>query len=216
LYDLEGHLIRQLTVGDWPVAKVNEVDEEGGWVYLEGWTETPLERHLYRVALGGDLEGKSRQDAGGPEEVKPITAELGWRQAVLGLKATHFIDTHSALLSPPQVHVYTVGGERLTTLQANELPERDEYAWIETQFVTLEAADGTPLYGRLTLPLGFAPGRRYPASRSGKLTKPLKHSMIPLSQTAMPGRVKTGWPSRFCRPSSIRRPPGARLCPARA
>jgi dipeptidyl-peptidase-4 len=55
-----------------------------------------------------------------------------------------------------------VGGERLTTLEPNELPERDEYCWIEPQFVTLEAEDGTPLYGRLTLPLGFAPGRTYP------------------------------------------------------
>jgi dipeptidyl-peptidase-4 len=80
----------------------------------------------------------------------------------LSPKATHLIDTHSALLSPPQVHLYTVGGERLTTLESNDLPERDEYRWIEPQFVTLEAEDGTPLYGRLTLPLDFAPGRRYP------------------------------------------------------
>jgi dipeptidyl-peptidase-4 len=56
-----------------------------------------------------------------------------------------------------------VGGERLTTLEPNELPERDEYHWVEPRFVTLEAEDATVLYGRLTLPLGFAPGRTYPA-----------------------------------------------------
>jgi len=33
------------------VIKLGEVDEKGGWVYFEGWTETPLERHLYRVPL---------------------------------------------------------------------------------------------------------------------------------------------------------------------
>jgi dipeptidyl-peptidase-4 len=149
LYDFEGNLIRQLTDGDWPVAKLCEVDEEGGWVYFEGWTETPLERHLCRVPLEGG-------------EAERVTGAQGWHQAVLSPDSAHFIDTHSALMQPPQVHLYSVGGERLTTLEANELPERDEYHWIEPQFVTLEAEDGTPLYGRLALPLGFAPGRKYP------------------------------------------------------
>jgi dipeptidyl-peptidase-4 len=65
LYDLQGNLIRQLTSGEWPVSKVSGVDEKGGWVYFEGWTETPLERHLYRVSLKSD-PGAGRQDAGGP------------------------------------------------------------------------------------------------------------------------------------------------------
>jgi dipeptidyl-peptidase-4 len=163
LFDLQGNLVRQLTSGEWPVSKVSKVDEKGGWVYFEGWTETPLEHHLYRVSLNGDLEGNGGQDAGGPGDVERITIGAGWHQAVLSPDSMHFIDTYSALLQPPRVHLYKVGGERLTTLEPNELPERDEYHWIEPQFVTLEAADGTTLYGRLTLPLGFAPGRRYPA-----------------------------------------------------
>jgi dipeptidyl-peptidase-4 len=149
LYSLDGTLIRQLTSGEWPVSKVSEVDEKGGWIYFEGWTESPLERHLYRVSLEGG-------------EVERMTAAQGWHQVVLSADSVNLIDTHSSLVQPPQVHLYTVGGEQVTTLEPNELPERDEYHWIEPQFVTLEAEDGTPLYGRLTLPLGFAPGGKYP------------------------------------------------------
>lgn len=99
LYTLDGTLIRQLTSGEWPVTKVSKVDEEGGWVYFEGWTETPLERHLYRVSLEGDPEGRGRQDARGPGEVEQITEAPGWHQAVLGPKSSHLIDIHSSLLA---------------------------------------------------------------------------------------------------------------------
>ncbi len=158
LYSLDGTLIRQLTCGEWPVTKLSGVDEERGWVYFQGWTESPLEQHLYRGPLSGGSDSGLEGGA-----IEPITAAPGWHQAVLSPDCAHLIDTHSALLRPARVHLYTVGGERLTTLEPNELPERDEYLWIEPQFITLEAEDGTPLYGCLTLPLGFAPGRTYPA-----------------------------------------------------
>jgi dipeptidyl-peptidase-4 len=71
------------------VTKVSEVDEEGSWVYFQGWTETPLEQHLYRVPLeGGDVE--------------QVTTAPGWHQAVLRPKAAHLIDTYSSLLTPPR------------------------------------------------------------------------------------------------------------------
>jgi dipeptidyl-peptidase-4 len=111
--------------------------------------ESPLEQNLYQVSLEGG-------------EVEQITEQPGWHQATLASDCGHFVDTHSDVSHPPQVHLCASDGARVTTLEANELPERDEYDWIEPRFVALEAEDGTPLYGRLTLPLGFAPGRTYP------------------------------------------------------
>lgn len=149
LYDLAGRLIRPLTHGSWPVSKLTGIDEKSGLVYFEGWTESPLERHLYRVSLDGG-------------SVEQITRQPGWHQVTLDPNCVHFVDTHSDVLRPPQVHLCASDGERVVTLEANELPEREEYHWIEPQFVTLEAEDGTPLHGRLTLPLGFSPGHTYP------------------------------------------------------
>jgi dipeptidyl-peptidase 4 len=150
LYDLDGRLIRPLTDGRWPVAKVSGVDEERGMVYFEGWIESPLERHLYRVSLSG-----------GP--VEQVTRAPGWHQVVLSSDCARYIDAHSQVVDPPQVHLYDVDGTRVITLEANDLPERDEYAWANPEFVVIKAQDGTPLHGRLTRPPDFDPEQTYPA-----------------------------------------------------
>ena len=41
LYELNGHLMRQLTRGPWPVKEVVGVDEKQGMIYLTGWMESP-------------------------------------------------------------------------------------------------------------------------------------------------------------------------------
>jgi dipeptidyl-peptidase-4 len=75
----------------------------------------------------------------------------------------HWIDVHSDALHPPRVTLRTIGSEQVVVLEENLLPERDEYAWVTPEFVTLEAEDGTPLYARLTRPPDFEPSRTYPA-----------------------------------------------------
>jgi dipeptidyl-peptidase-4 len=150
LYDLNGRLIRPLTRGPWPVTRLSGVDEERGVVYFEGWTESPLERHLYRVPLEGG-------------QVEQVTHQPGWHEVALASDCTQYVDTHSDVLHPPQVYLCTSNGRRVTTLEANELPERSEVDWVEPEFVELEAEDGTPLYGRLTRPPDFDPQRTYPA-----------------------------------------------------
>jgi dipeptidyl-peptidase-4 len=150
LYSLDGRLIQQLTDGNWPVSRLVEVDEAQGVVYFEGWLESPLEQHLFQVGLeGGD--------------VARVTERPGWHAVTLSSDCMRFLDTHSDVLHPPQVHLLTAEGEHAVTLEENELPERDEYAWVEPQFVMLRAEDGTPLHGRLTRPPDFDLAHRYPA-----------------------------------------------------
>jgi dipeptidyl-peptidase-4 len=150
LYALDGRLLCQLTRGEWPVSRLSSIDEKQQVVFFEGWRESPLERYLYRVPLGG----------GGPTQV---TAEAGWHEVVVAPDCAHYLDTHSTVLQAPQVCLCARDGTVVSVLEANELPERDEYSWVAPEFVVLEAEDGTPLYGRLTRPLDFDPGRRYPA-----------------------------------------------------
>jgi dipeptidyl-peptidase-4 len=150
LYDLDGRLIRQLTRGRWPVSRLSGVDEERGFVYFEGWTASPLERHLYRVSL----------DGGQPEQV---TGQPGWHEIAFAPDRAFYVDTHSDAQHPPQVRLCTADGARVATLEENLSPERDEYAWGAPEFVILRAEDGTPLHGCLTRPPDFDPGRRYPA-----------------------------------------------------
>ena len=75
VFNKDGSLDRQLTDGDWMVAKtgrlgggVRAVDESGGTVWFTGWREDSTEKHLYRVSLqGGEIElGHSLALVGGP------------------------------------------------------------------------------------------------------------------------------------------------------
>lgn len=150
LYGLDGHLVCQLTRGQWPVSKLSGIDEKHGVAYFEGWRESPLEQHLYRASLEGG-------------EPVQVTQEVGWHEVVLAPDCAHYLDTHSDVLHPPQVRLYGADGELVAMLEANELPERNEYEWVEPEFVLLEAEDGTPLHGRLTRPPGFDPEGTYPA-----------------------------------------------------
>jgi len=154
LYDWGGNLIRQLSRGPWPVGKLRGVDEERGLAYWEGWTESPLEQHLYRVALAEGVRTAQ------PERV---SWEAGWHETTVARDCAHWIDVFSDVRCPARVYLRSIEGKCLATLEANQLPERDEYAWAESDFVTIAAADGTPLHARVTRPLDMEPGRRYPA-----------------------------------------------------
>lgn len=150
LYGPDGSLIRPLTRGQWPVDRITGVDERQRMLYLEGWTTSPLERHLYSVPLRGG-------------EMQRITVADGWHEVVLSLDCAHYVDTHSSVLQPPRVTLCATAGEKCAVLEPNVLPERDAYGWVMPGFVALEAADGTELHGRVTRPHPFDPTQRYPA-----------------------------------------------------
>src|SRR5882757_4847678 len=64
LYDLEGKQLAQLTKGNWELTAVDAVDEAEGLVYFSATEKSPLERHLYRVALDGSGFARLSKDEG--------------------------------------------------------------------------------------------------------------------------------------------------------
>jgi dipeptidyl-peptidase-4 len=148
LYDMAGTLVRQLTGPKGSVGKVCGIVDADAVIYL-GWADSPLEQHLYRVRLEGCAAVQ-------------ITAQPGWHDVSLAAEGGHYVDTHSDTVHAPQVHLHALDGRRVATLEANELPERDEYGWARSEYVTLEAADGATLHGRLTRPPGCDPEQSYP------------------------------------------------------
>jgi len=134
------------------------VDEAESSAYWVGWTDSPLEQHLYRVSLDGE-------EAGTDARAVRLTREPGWHEVVLSPDCAHYVDTFSHVMQPPQVHLCATEGVRVTTLEPNQLPERDAYAWVTPTFVELDAEDGTTLHPRLTLPPDRMDGEEacYPA-----------------------------------------------------
>lgn len=152
----DGSLIAQVTAGDWLVNEIDAVDTENGVIYFTGWTETPLERHVYSVPLDGSAD-----------PVRITQGEGRW-SATFASDAATFIGTYDDSDTPAQTALYGVDGERIRWIEENAVVEGHPYFdyaadHIVPQFGTMTAADGTTLHYQLYLPADFDPDRQYPA-----------------------------------------------------
>ena len=152
----DGSLITQVTSGEWVVNNISAVDQSNGQIYFTGWTETPLERHLYVVPLDGSAE---------PHR---ITAGEGRWTGRFNAGGSAFIGTYSDPDTPPQTGLYDLDGQLIRWIEENRVDETHPYGefiddHITPEFGTLTAADGTQLHYQLYLPADFDPSRQYPA-----------------------------------------------------
>lgn len=145
-----------LTGGDWVVDEVSGVDEARGLVWFEGWTDTPLERHLYVVPLTG---GTPRR----------ITDGAGWWNVEVGDDGAAFLGTYSDPDTPPHTALYRIDGEHIAWIVENALDDAHPYGpWRDThvtpEYGTLPAADGeTPLQWMIHRPDGCTEAQPCPA-----------------------------------------------------
>ena len=151
LYRNDGAYVRQVTEGEWDVTDFHGVDEAEGDVWVTTTAAGPLQRHLYRVPLAG----------GAPERV---TTGDGWHSVDLSRDFDYFTDVYSTATSPPTTTLYRTTGEAVKTLVDNqELRDRlAAYDLPAPEFMTVPAADGTPLNAYLIKPRSFDPARQYP------------------------------------------------------
>ncbi|WP_395611901.1 DPP IV N-terminal domain-containing protein [Allosphingosinicella sp.] len=144
----------QLTSGDWEVRSIAGVDQTRGLVYFVGNRDTPLEQHLYVIALNR------------PGTPRRLTEAGWWNSASMDDRGTRALVTRSNPGQPSQVYLADTEGQRLSWIEENRLAGAHPYApfvaaHILPTFGTIRAADGTPLYYRMLSP-PREPGRRYP------------------------------------------------------
>jgi len=153
VYDLSGELLKQLTHGDWGVVSVEGVDEKRGFVYFTATEKSPTERHLYRLALYG----------GSPVQLTP---EDGTHTIKLAPDASHYLDTYSNAMAPPRQDVFRAdapeASRRRAVLNENKVAELAAYNLQPVEFLTVRAADGTPLHAMMIKPPNFDAARKYP------------------------------------------------------
>ncbi|HEX8298471.1 MAG TPA: S9 family peptidase [Rubricoccaceae bacterium] len=151
LYTNDGTFVRQVTQGEWDVTNFHGVDERAGVAYVTTTAESPRERHLYRVPLAGGTPVKLTQGA-------------GWHDVDVSRDFAYFTDTYSTRTTPPVTTLHRATGERVSVLDDNAaLIERlAAYNLPSPEFMTVPAADGTPLEAYLIRPSTFDPNRRYP------------------------------------------------------
>lgn len=153
LYRWRAGKLTQLTSGDWAVKGLVGIDEAAGRLYFTGNRETPVEQHLYRVALSG---GK----------VERLTEAGWWHEVTMNKAGTRAIVRRASPDQPEQVFLADATGKRLAWIEENKLDASHPYgpylsSHAKAQFGALEAEDGTILQTKLLLP-AMEPGKRYP------------------------------------------------------
>jgi dipeptidyl-peptidase-4 len=159
LYDQQGGLICQLTRGEWMVESLAGVDEERGLVYFTATRESPLETHLYVVALD-DASASS----GIAAEPRKITVAPGKHAVVLDHACTRFVDIHDSLGQPPTITLRALDDSALlATIFDQRDPRLDQLTLDPPELVSLQSRDGVTLHGAIFRPpTRFGPGP-YPA-----------------------------------------------------
>jgi dipeptidyl aminopeptidase/acylaminoacyl peptidase len=147
-FEKDGKLKNQVTVGDWEVRALNEVDEEGGWVYFSGTRDGATVSNLYRVKLDGGA-------------IERLTGS-GEHRAVVAPKARFFIDSYSDEQTPPRTRICRIDGSVVRMVDTNPVYILDDYRFGTTERMRIKTPDGFELEASLSKPANFDVSKKYP------------------------------------------------------
>lgn len=148
LYNTDGKLIRQVTRGKWVVNELLGFNEKNEEVLITASKESPMEKHGFTVNWNTG-------------EMNRIDKGAGMHTILPSDDGKYVFDVYSnADVAKKSVLRSTDGKYSKVVLDAPD--PLAGYDRPEVKNVTLEASDGTPLYGKLILPLHFNPNRKYP------------------------------------------------------
>ena len=147
LYNTDGKLVRQLTKGNWIV---NEFLGFSGAedILITASKESPMEKHGYKVNLASGA-------------ITRIDKGAGTHTITPNENGSYVFDVYSNEDVAKKSVIRATDGHYNKTLIDAPDPLAD-YDRPEIKNVTLEARDGTPLYGKLILPTNFNPAYKYP------------------------------------------------------
>ncbi len=145
---------KQLTSGEWVVTKLVGVDQKARRVFFLGTKDDVLEQHVYAL----DLDN--------PDSVTRLTEQGFTHSASMDEKGQTLLIGRSNDDTPPQSYIADATGQRLAWIEENKLDGDHPYAPYlashqPTQYGTISAEDGTPLYWEMVTP-EMEPGKRYP------------------------------------------------------
>jgi dipeptidyl-peptidase-4 len=156
-----GHLYRyesgewmQLTSGEWMVTKLVGVDQQTGRVFFQGTKDDVLAQQVYSLDLAD------------PGAITLLTDANYANSATMDGKGQTLVVTRSSDDTPPHSYIADQQGNRLTWIERNALDADHPYAPYlashrPTEYGTIAAEDGTPLYWEMVTP-EMEPGKRYP------------------------------------------------------
>ncbi len=161
LYDMSGKLIKQLTNGNFPVARVVSVDEEAGWIYFTAHAEERIyDTHLYRVNFQG--QGFQRLTEA-PGQHFPSALFFMAPPNQFSPSKKYFIDAYSSTSQHPKVELRKTDGTLLQVLTEANIDGLKELKWSPPEEFIVKAADNkTDIHGIMYKPYDFDTSKKYP------------------------------------------------------
>ncbi len=151
LYTNTGILKKQLTNGKFDLTNLLAVDAASQTIYYQAASVNAMQREIFKLNM---VKGNA----------VCLTPKAGTNRAYFAENGKYFINTWSDAQTPPVVTVNDNNGKQLRVLEDNNalqavlktvrLPKRE--------FITLNAADGTPLNAYLMKPTNFDATKKYP------------------------------------------------------
>jgi dipeptidyl-peptidase 4 len=146
----DAKLERQLESGDYEVIAISGVDEtsgdKSGTVFFTANKGDPRQEKIFAVKLDG---------AG----MQSISSAEGNYAANFADDAKHFVETHSATLTPPRISVCASAGPCQKIWEGRSVADYDPIVPKPLEF---KAEDGTVLYGYLILPRNADASQKIP------------------------------------------------------
>jgi len=143
----------QLTKGEWVVTDLVGIDQQAGTIFIRATKDSVLAPQIYSLPLAGG-------------ELVRLTDPEYSNAATMDAKGQTLLVTRSNDSTPPQSYLADQRGQRIAWIEENALDASHPYAPFlashrPTQYGTIAAEDGTPLYWEMVTP-ELEPGKQYP------------------------------------------------------
>ena len=150
-FDINGNVVKQLTKGKYDVIEVNGYDETNHLLYYVAAESSPMNRDLYRVNI---KKGKKEK----------ISTRVGTNSPQYSKGFKYFVNTYTALNTPPIVTVNTADGDEISVLEDNAsmVKRMEENDFSKAEFFTFKTDEKLELNGWMIKPKNFDEKRRYP------------------------------------------------------
>lgn len=145
----------QLTLGQWAVRQLLDVDEKSRHVFFTAGgrekNEDPYQTHLYSIGLDG-------------KNLTLLTPENANHVAYISPDHLYFVENASRPDLPSQVLLRSAkDGSQIRVLEQTDASELQKSGWKFPEAFQGKAADGkTDLYGLIWRPSNFDPSKKYP------------------------------------------------------
>ncbi len=149
LFDYDGNLVNQITVGKWETSVLEDVDSKNNTLYFYGKKDSPLEQNAYRIKLDGS--GLTR-----------ISQRAGWHSGSFSPNLNYVVGRFSDTATPTQVSIRENDGKLVRFIEKNEMPGMATERLPKVDFLKIKTEDGVELNGYIIKPTGFDEDKKYP------------------------------------------------------